>query len=35
MDGQFDYPAALALLPGGDIVVRESGNGGRFQVFTR
>jgi hypothetical protein len=35
LDGQFDYPAALALLPGGDLVVRESGNGGRFQVFTR
>ena len=32
-DGEFDYPSALALVPGLGLVVRELGNGGRFQVF--
>ena len=32
--GRLDHPSALALLPGGGLVVRESGTGGRFQVFT-
>jgi hypothetical protein len=31
--GQFEAPVALALAPGLGLVVRESGNGGRFQVF--
>ncbi len=32
-DGEFSYPTALALVPGLGLVVREAGNGGRFQVF--
>ena len=31
--GQCKYPRALAVLPGGALVVREEGNGGRFQVI--
>jgi hypothetical protein len=31
--GQFEKPAAVAALPGGALVVREYGNGGRFQVM--
>ena len=31
-DGQFSVPTALALAPSIGLVVRESGNGGRFQV---
>jgi hypothetical protein len=33
-DGVFNYPVALATIPGRGIAVRE-GNGGRFQVFSR
>jgi hypothetical protein len=34
-DGEFNHgPTALALVPGLGLVVRESGNGGRLQVFT-
>jgi hypothetical protein len=32
-DGEFDYPSALALVPGLGLVVRECWNDGRFQVF--
>jgi hypothetical protein len=32
-DGEFSYPAALATVPGFGLVVRESGNSGRLQVF--
>ena len=32
-DGEFVYPSALALVPGLGLVVREWGNGCRFQVF--
>jgi hypothetical protein len=31
--GQFEKPSAVAALPGGALVVREEGNGGRFQVM--
>jgi hypothetical protein len=34
-DGQFSVPTALALAPSIGLVVRESGNGGRFQVGAR
>ena len=33
-DGEFSHPYALALVPGIGLVVRESGNGGRLQVFS-
>ena len=33
-DGEFANPAALALVPGLGLVVRENGNGGRLQVFS-
>jgi hypothetical protein len=32
-DGGFDSPSALTLVPGLGLVVRDRGNGGRFQVF--
>jgi hypothetical protein len=32
-DGEFTNPSALALVPGQGLVVRELGNGGRFQFF--
>jgi hypothetical protein len=31
--GEFDYPTALAVVPGLGLVVRERGNDGRLQVF--
>jgi hypothetical protein len=31
--GQFEKPSAVVALPGGALVVREYGNGGRFQVM--
>jgi hypothetical protein len=31
--GEFEYPSALALVPGLGLAVREVGNGGRLQVF--
>jgi hypothetical protein len=32
-DGEFDFPVALATVPGIGLVVREHFNGGRLQVF--
>ncbi len=32
-DGEFDFPVALAVVPGLGLVVREVGNGGRLQLF--
>ena len=33
-DGEFNGPISLALVPGLGLIVREWGNGGRFQVFS-
>jgi hypothetical protein len=32
-DGEFNFPVALATVPGLGLVVRERGNDGRLQVF--
>ena len=32
-DGEFQYPSALALVPGLGLVVRDIADGGRVQVF--